>query len=67
MGRYDTTSLLERQASIIAENDTHAVVAIRLPKAWIGENLRFFAALADVATHTAEADDPKRPVDTKIV
>ncbi len=66
MARYDPTSLLERQASIIAENDTHAVVAIRLPKAWIGENLRFFAALAEVATRTAGTDDAKRPMDSKI-
>ncbi|MBR0871221.1 hypothetical protein JQ633_12690 [Bradyrhizobium tropiciagri] len=34
---------------IIAEDDVHAVVAVRIKKAWLASNLHFLAALADVA------------------
>ena len=38
------------EARIISEDDTHAVVAVRLEKAWLTRNMHFLAALADVAT-----------------
>ena len=43
------SSLLARPASIIAEDGTHAVVAVRVPKSWLQGNLHFLAALADIA------------------
>lgn len=49
MACADRSSLLSRPASIIAENDTHAVVAVRVPKSWLQGNLHFLAALADIA------------------
>jgi hypothetical protein len=41
-------SLLQTEARIIAEDDTYAVIALRIPKRWISRNLSFFAALADL-------------------
>jgi hypothetical protein len=41
-------SLLQTDARIIAEDDTYAVIALRIPKKWISHNLGFFAALADI-------------------
>ncbi len=48
MSTLDHASLLRTDARIIAEDETHAVVALRIPKKWIGRNLRFFAAIADL-------------------
>lgn len=44
----DPRAYLETEARIIAENDTHAVIALRLEKASIARNLPFLAALADL-------------------
>ena len=38
------------EARIIAEDDTHAVVAVRIEKAWLTRNIHFLAALADCVT-----------------
>lgn len=35
------------EARIIAEDDTYAVIAVRIEKAWLTRNIRFLAALAD--------------------
>lgn len=42
----DQRAYLETEARIITENDTHAVVALRVEKAVIARNLPFLAALA---------------------
>jgi hypothetical protein len=44
---------LTPEARIISEDDTHAVIALLIEKAWLARNLHFFAALADCATTTA--------------
>ena len=43
------------EARIIAEDDTHAVVAVRIEKQWLARNIHFLAALADRATVPAVA------------
>lgn len=48
MHQLTQQSLLETEARIIAEDDTHAVIALRIPKGWISRNLSFFSALADL-------------------
>jgi len=45
---YDPNAYLETEARIIAENDTHAVIAIRVEKATIARNLPFIGALVDL-------------------
>lgn len=44
----DPRDYLETDARIIAENDSYAVIAIRVDKAAIARNLALFAALADL-------------------
>jgi hypothetical protein len=55
----DPRAYLETPARIIAENDTHLVVAIRVEKSWFARNLLFLSALADLAPaepgHAAKA------------
>jgi len=46
----DRASLLETEARVIAEDETHAVIALRVEKKWIGRNLRLFTAMADIVT-----------------
>ena len=46
--KYDPRADLETEARIIAENDTHAVVAVRVDKDWFARNLLFLAALAEL-------------------
>lgn len=46
---HDSRSYLETEARIIAENDTHAVIALRVEKATIARYLPLMAALADLA------------------
>ena len=41
-------SYLDTPARIIAEDDTHVVIALRVKKNWFAENLPLLAALADV-------------------
>lgn len=41
-------SYLDTDARIIAENDTHVAIALRVEKALIARNLPLLAALADV-------------------
>ncbi|WP_441252421.1 hypothetical protein AB8A28_14065 [Tardiphaga sp. 71_E8_N1_1] len=48
MSTLDHASLLRTDARIIAEDDTHAVVALRINKKWIGRNLPFLAAIAEL-------------------
>jgi hypothetical protein len=48
MGATDPHSYLETEARIIAENDTHVAVALRVEKAVISRNLLPLAALADL-------------------
>lgn len=45
---HDPRAYLETEARIIVENDTHAVIALRLEKATIARNLLFLAALAEL-------------------
>ncbi|MET4341917.1 hypothetical protein [Bradyrhizobium sp. RT9a] len=49
---HDQRSYLETEARIIAENDTHAVIALRVEKAKIARYLPLMAALADLAPST---------------
>lgn len=44
----DPRGYLETEARIIAENETHVAIALRLDKATIARNLPFMAALADL-------------------
>ena len=45
---------------IIAENDTHAVVAIRLEKRWIQDNIHFLAALANLMPSSSSPSTARR-------
>jgi hypothetical protein len=49
MNSQEHASLLRTDARIIAEDETHAVVALRINKKWIGRNLPFLAAIADLS------------------
>jgi hypothetical protein len=49
MNSLDQASLLRTDARIIAEDDTHAVVALRINKKWVSRNLSFLAAIADLS------------------
>lgn len=46
----DRASLLATDARVIAENETHAVIALRVEKKWIDRNLPLFMAMAEIAT-----------------
>ena len=52
MTEEDPRAYLSTDARIIAENDTHAVIAIRVEKCWLDRNIHFFAALSSLACHT---------------
>jgi hypothetical protein len=60
--QQDPRAYLETDARIIAENDTHAAIVVRVDKAWFSRNLLFLAALAKMlrpveipkAVHDAE-------------
>lgn len=51
-------SLLDTDARIIAEDDTYAVIAVRLPKSAIARNLPFLAALGDLTPAACPSADP---------
>lgn len=51
MNSLDQASLLRTDARIIAEDDTHAVVALRISKKWMSRNLPFLAALAELTAN----------------
>ena len=44
----DLRAHLEPEARIIAEDDTHATVVVRVKKDWLARNLFFLAALAEL-------------------
>lgn len=44
----DPRAYLDTEARIIAENETHAVIALRVEKSSIARNLPLLAALADL-------------------
>ncbi|MES2671644.1 MAG: hypothetical protein V4673_14670 [Pseudomonadota bacterium] len=46
---HDPKAYLETEARIIAEDDTHAVIAMRFDKSWIERNLHFLAAISRLA------------------
>lgn len=46
MPDLDSRAYLETEARIITENETYAVIALRVEKATIAKNLPFLAALA---------------------
>jgi hypothetical protein len=46
---------LTPEARIISEDETYAVVAVLIEKAWLSRNIHFLAALADRATVPAVA------------
>jgi hypothetical protein len=48
MGATDPHGYLETEARIIAENDTHVAIAVRVEKAMISRNLPLLAALANL-------------------
>lgn len=50
----DPRGYLETEARIIAENETHVAIAVRLDKATIARNLPLLAALADVTVCTVK-------------
>lgn len=45
VSNVDRQSLLTTDVRIIAENDSHAVIAVRLEKHWISRNLHVLVAL----------------------
>jgi len=45
---------LETEARIIAESDTHAVVAVRVEKKWLSRNMSFLAALAELTARVKQ-------------
>lgn len=45
----DPRAYLETEARIIAENDTHVAIALRVEKATIARHLPLMAALADLS------------------
>ena len=49
----DTRTYLETDARIIAENDTHVAIALRVEKALIARNMPLLAALADLSSAAA--------------
>lgn len=57
----DPRAYLDTEARLIAENETHVVMAIRVEKAVIGRNLRFFAALADLSFTDSKQRLPEPP------
>ena len=44
----DCYGYLLTEARIIAEDETHAVIAVRIEKAWISRNLPYLASIADL-------------------
>jgi hypothetical protein len=50
--------LLEREASIIAEDDTHMVIALRISKAAVLRNHRFLYCLSESASDTTSPVEP---------
>jgi len=44
----DPRGYLDTEARIIAENDTHVAIALRLDKTTIARNMPFMAALAEL-------------------
>lgn len=50
MPEDDPRAYLATEARIIAENDTHAVIALRVEKSWFERNLHFIAALSDLVS-----------------
>lgn len=57
----DPRAYLETEARIIAENDTHVVIAHRLEKAVIARNLPLLAALADLMSDDTSSKIPALP------
>jgi hypothetical protein len=48
---YTISDLLERSPlMLVAEEEDHAIVAVRVNKKWLANNLKFIEAIADVAT-----------------
>lgn len=41
-------ALFASEAKVIAENATHAVITLRIPKCWITRNIGFLAAIVDI-------------------
>lgn len=58
MPYWDPRQLLETEARIVAENDRYAVVAVRLDKTMIANNLPFLAALAQLAPCLVDENKP---------
>lgn len=54
METTDRLGLLDTDARIIAENETYAVIALRLKKNTIARALPFLAALADLTSSTVD-------------
>lgn len=60
METQDPRRYLETEARIIAENDTHVAIALRVEKAAIARYLPLMAALADLAPPGQRALVPDR-------
>ena len=56
--RNDPRQYLETEVRIIAENETHIVVAHRVEKIYIARNLLFLAALSDHISNKKSAAEP---------
>ena len=56
------SSYLQTAARIIAEDDTHAVVAVRIPKALIAANLALLAALSDLVSKRPSVTQDTPPI-----
>jgi hypothetical protein len=48
----DPRAYLETEARLIAENETHAVLAVRIDKAMIRRNMLLLSALLDLCIDT---------------
>lgn len=59
MPQHDVDSYVEYGPRLIAENDTHVVVAFAVAKTTIGRRMPFLAALADVATLPEPGEPPR--------
>jgi hypothetical protein len=52
----DMHAYLETEARIIAEDDVHAAIVVRVKKDWLARNMLFLAALADLTSAPVKRD-----------
>lgn len=54
MPEDDPRAYLATEARIIVENDTHAVITLRVEKRWVERNLHFIAALSNLVCRNCD-------------